>query len=132
MKLMIVLQDLTQLKRHYKEGWETFLGNAGVLIFFGNADLTTLEFISKRCGSTSLIVERGSDVTAASAFKGQTGKSGSVEVREVITPEEASRFFARDDLKQRALVIRTGNPPMIVQRVKYDRHELFAGKWDGP
>ena len=28
-KLWAVLQDLTQLKRHYKEGWETFLGNAG-------------------------------------------------------------------------------------------------------
>ncbi|HYD15419.1 MAG TPA: type IV secretory system conjugative DNA transfer family protein, partial [Hyphomicrobium sp.] len=27
MRLLIVLQDLTQLKRHYKDGWETFLGN---------------------------------------------------------------------------------------------------------
>ena len=34
MKLLIVLQDLTQLKRHYKDGWETFLGNAGVMLFF--------------------------------------------------------------------------------------------------
>ncbi len=130
MKLMIVLQDLTQLKRHYSEGWETFLGNAGVLMFFGNADLTTLEFISKRCGTTSLVVERGSDVTTAGALQGQTGKSWSVEVRELITAEEASRLFGRDDGKQRALVIRTGMPPMIVQRVKYDRHEFFAGKWD--
>lgn len=50
MKLLIVLQDLTQLKRHYKDGWETFLGNAGMMIFFGNNDLTTLEYINKRCG----------------------------------------------------------------------------------
>jgi len=30
-KLWPFLQDLGQLKRHYKEAWETFLGNAGVL-----------------------------------------------------------------------------------------------------
>lgn len=39
MKLLIVLQDLTQLKRHYKDGWETFLGNAGTLVFHSNNDI---------------------------------------------------------------------------------------------
>lgn len=130
MKLMVVLQDLTQLKRHYRDGWETFLGNAGVLMFFGNSDMTTLDFISKRCGPTSLIVDRGSDVSTAQALKGASGKSWSLEVKELITPEEASRFFGRDDRLQRALVIRTGMPPIIVQRVKYDRHEMFTGEWD--
>lgn len=131
MKLLIVLQDLTQIKRHYKEGWETFLGNAGVMIFFGNSDLTTLEFISKRCGTTSLIVDRQSDVTTSQQTGGQTGKSWSLEVRELLTSEEAARFFSRDDREQRALIIRAGRPTaMIVQRVKYDQHEMFAGKWD--
>lgn len=130
MKLMIVLQDLTQLKRHYREGWETFLGNAGVLMFFGNSDMTTLDFISKRCGPTSLIVDRGSDVSTEQALRGASGKSWSLEVRDLITPEEASRFFGRDDDQQRALVIRTGTEPIILQRIKYDRHEMFRGKWD--
>lgn len=131
MKLLIVLQDLTQLKRHYKDGWETFLGNAGTMIFFGNSDLTTLEFISKRCGTTSLIVDRQSDVTTSQRTGGQTGKSWSLEVRELLTAEEAARFFGRDDDQQRALVIRAGRPTtMVVQRVKYDSHEMFAGKWD--
>ena len=130
MKLLIVLQDLTQLKRHYKEGWETFLGNAGIMIFFGNSDLTTLEFISKRCGMTSIIVDRKSDVTTKQAVAGATGKSWSLEVKELLTAEEASRYLGRDDTQQRALVIRGGSPPVMVQRVKYDRHELFNGKWD--
>lgn len=133
MKLLIVLQDLTQLKRHYKEGWETFLGNAGLMIFFGNSDLTTLEFISKRCGQTSLIVDRDSAVTADQrAHTGVTGKSKAVEVRDLLTPEEASRFFGREDKQQRALIIRGGWPAMIVQRVKYDRYERFKGQWDKP
>jgi type IV secretion system protein VirD4 len=101
------------------------------MIFFGNSDLTTLEFISKRCGTTSLIVDRQSDVTTSQQTGGQTGKSWSLEVRELLTSEEAARFFSRDDREQRALIIRAGRPTaMIVQRVKYDQHEMFAGKWD--
>ena len=38
-KLWPILQDLGQLKSLYKDRWETFMGNAGVLQFFGNADL---------------------------------------------------------------------------------------------
>lgn len=130
MRMLIVLQDLTQLKRHYKDGWESFLGNAGVMVFFGNNDLTTLEHINKRCGQTSLIVERGSDVTTAQRTGGASGMSWSLEVRDLLTAEEASRFFGRDDRQQRQLLIRTGLPPMVIQRVKYDSHELFAGKFD--
>lgn len=132
MKLLIVLQDLTQIKRHYKDGWETFLGNAGVSIFFGNNDMTTLDYVSKRCGQTSLIVERSSQVTATQRAGGATGSSWSLEVRELITPEEVSRLFGRDDRQQRQLVIRSGLPPAIIQRVKYDKHEMFAGKFDPP
>lgn len=59
-KLMPVLQDLGQLKRHYRESWETFLGNAGVLQFFANADLTTLDWLSKRMGMVELgAVDKG-------------------------------------------------------------------------
>lgn len=131
MKLLIVLQDLTQLKRHYRDGWETFLGNAGTMIFFGNNDMTTLDYISKRCGATSLIVERKSEVTTTQrTSSGATGVSWSLEVRDLLTPEEASRYFGRDDKHQRQLLIRPGLPPAIIQRVKYDRHEFFAGKFD--
>lgn len=130
MKLLIVLQDLTQLKRHYKDGWETFLGNCGVAIFFGNSDITTLEYISKRCGQTAMTVTRGSQVSQQGRLSGNTGLQWSIEVRELITLEEASRFFGRDDHGQRQLIIRAGAPPIIIQRVKYDRHELFKGKFD--
>lgn len=132
MKLLIVLQDLTQLKRHYKDGWETFLGNCGIMVFHSNNDMTTLDYISKRCGATSLIVERKSDVTTSQRTGGATGTSWSLEVRDLLTPEEASRFFGRDDRQQRQLLIRPGLPPAILQRVKYDKHELFAGKFDPP
>ena len=127
-KLLIVLQDLTQLKRHYKESWETFLGNAGVQMFFGNTDLTTLGYIRQRCGQTSLIVERGSEVSFTQRVQGgANGTSWSVEVRDLITSDEAAQIFAREDRQQRALLLCAGRPPAVIQRVKYDRHALLAG-----
>ena len=38
-KLWMILQDITQLKRYYRESWETFLGNAGVIQAFANSGL---------------------------------------------------------------------------------------------
>lgn len=47
-KLWAILQDTTQLRRNYHSGWETFLGNAGVIQCFANGDQTTLDYISRR------------------------------------------------------------------------------------
>lgn len=44
----MVIQDITQLRRHYSKGWETFLGNAGVVQSFSNSDQATLEYLATR------------------------------------------------------------------------------------
>ncbi|MCP3477649.1 type IV secretory system conjugative DNA transfer family protein [Bradyrhizobium sp. CCGUVB1N3] len=49
-KLWAILQNLTQLQAHYKTGWETILGNAGLLQFFANGDGETLRYIESRLG----------------------------------------------------------------------------------
>jgi len=41
LRITSVLQDLGQLKAIYKDRYETFLGNSGVLQFFGNVILRT-------------------------------------------------------------------------------------------
>jgi len=128
-KLMTVIQDLSQLKSIYKERWETFMGNAGVLIFFGNNDVTTLEFIQKRLGKTSLIVSRKSDTAVKDAGHNRTGLSWSLEVHDLITGEEASRFFARDGIYDRQLVIEAGKAPLVVERVEYYADSFFEGKY---
>ena len=51
-KLWIIIQDWGQGKALYKERWESFVANAGILQFFGNNDLETTEYISKRLGKT--------------------------------------------------------------------------------
>ena len=53
-KFWTVLQDINQIKRDYKNSWETFLGNAGLLQCFGNSDRSTLEYISKNLGEVEV------------------------------------------------------------------------------
>jgi type IV secretion system protein VirD4 len=50
-KLWAVLQDLSQLQRYYRSGFETFLGNAGLVQCFANSDELTLSYISRRLGT---------------------------------------------------------------------------------
>jgi type IV secretion system protein VirD4 len=54
-KLWVILQDVTQLSRYYRDGWQTFLGNAGVLQGFANSDQATLEFFSRKLGETEVV-----------------------------------------------------------------------------
>ena len=54
-KLFFVLQSLEQLKRIYKDGWETFLANSGLKILFGIDDNFSREYLSKSIGDTDVI-----------------------------------------------------------------------------
>jgi len=126
-KLWIVLQDLGQLKALYRERWETFMGNAGVLQFFGNSDLTTLEWICKRLGKTAVEVGSRSDVTPGGHASGATGESYSTQLFNLLEPEGIALAFGRADPMVRQLIIRPGFQPLILQRVYYDKHEAFNG-----
>lgn len=48
LKLWAVLQDTTQLQRYFKNSWETFLGNAGLIQCFSNGDQSTLDYVANR------------------------------------------------------------------------------------
>jgi len=130
-KLWFVIQDLTQLQNLYEKRWQSFLGNCGILQLFGNADLETLEYIQKRLGKTP-VRKRSQSVAAAKAV---SDVSFSEEMHDLITAEEAARFFSRDDRYRRQLVIWTGHDPMILQRVVYyDKasplYQYFGGQYD--
>lgn len=126
-KLWPILQDLGQLKALYKERWETFMGNAGVLQFFGNNDLTTLEWISKRLGTTTIEQVSSSMVTPDAAGKGASGESYAPRTTAVLEPDEIALVFGRPDALLRQLIIRAGFAPMILQRAYYDKHSAFRG-----
>jgi len=125
-KLWPILQDLGQLKTLYKDRWETFMANAGVLQFFGNTDLTTLKWLSELLGSTTLRVMSKSEVGYEQAAKtGATGESWANDVQPLITVDELALIFGRDDPLCRQLVLWAGRAPMILQRAYYDKYGMY-------
>ncbi|GEC36471.1 conjugal transfer protein [Sinorhizobium meliloti] len=136
-KLWVVIQDWGQGVSLYKDRWETFTGNAGILQFFGNNDLMTTEYVSKRLGKTIVTVTRQNETAPEQRASGVDGRSESQEQYDLLTPDEVSRQFARDDRLKRQLVIWTGHHPMVLQRIEYfDKaspvHGIFAGKYGAP
>lgn len=131
-KLWTVLQDWGQGKTLYEERWETFAGNAGILQFFGNNDLETPEYVSRRLGKTRIEVARQGEVGTEQAQSGLSGRSASMELHDLLTPDEGGRHFLRSDRLKRQFVIGAGFDPMILQRVEYfDKsgpyHAVFRG-----
>lgn len=131
-KLWVILQDWNQGRSLYKDRWETFAGNAGILQFFGNNDLETLEYVSRRLGKTRIEVARQGEVGPEQAQSGLSGRNSAMELYDLLTPDEVSRHFSRSDRLKRQLVIWAGFDPMILQRVEYfDQAGPFARVFTG-
>lgn len=127
-KLWPILQDLTQLKSIYKERWETFMGNAGLLQFFGNNDLTTLDYLSRRLGKTTILQVSQGELSKGQASHGFTGQSVQAHESDLMTSEEVGRFFSRQSEAQ--IVLWPGSDPIAIDRVRYYNHPFFEGKFD--
>lgn len=156
-KLWPVIQDLTQLQRDYGNAWETFMGNAGLLTFFGNTDLTTVEHISKRLGECEVIrsvvntqetwTNTGSQSTpnlvgaligqgAATTTTGQNKGGGRTQAESVVktplmNPDELMRCFARET--GNILAFAPELPPLALKRCVYFSEAddgLFGGLFD--
>lgn len=118
-KLWVILQDWSQGKALYGERWETFAGNAGFMQFFGNNDLTTTEYVSKKLGKTLVESTKSGDVTQDQEEKGHSGRSETTQLYDLLTPDEVSRLCARDDPHTRQIVLLAGKFPLLIQRVVY-------------
>jgi len=103
MSLNIVLQNLAQIKNLYKDTWEVITGNCDSLLFLGGMEQSTLEYISKMCGKTTI------DNRNINESRGQSGSFSlnyQVLGRDLITPDEVGSLKGRECI----LKIRGCNP----------------------
>jgi len=127
-KLWTVLQDLGQIQKHYKQSWETFIGNAGVLTFFGNSDWRTLNYISKKLGGIGMLVERASGAGMTAIYGGAKAIQEDIRETPLLHTHEIEKLFAREE--HRILVTVAGRKPFAVQRAIYYEDALFKGLFD--
>jgi type IV secretion system protein VirD4 len=116
-KLWSVLQDLTQLQTHYPKSWETFLGNAGVIQAFGNADITTTEHLSKLLGSTQVIERQDIRISGGAMASGDIGRREHLRSVRLLDANEITRHFSRETGRQ--LVLVPGRPPIYMDRLSH-------------
>lgn len=116
-KLWLVLQDLPQLQNHYRQSWETFLGNAGIIQAFANNDRTTLNYLSDKLGETTVSINDTYAMTSSSMMRssGETSKTSSARL---LTAFELANALKREN--SNALVIVAGEKPLIVNRKRWE------------
>lgn len=117
-RLWTVLQDIQQLRAMYPESWETFLGNAGVLQAFGNADLATTEYLSKRLGDAQYVHSERRHASSTALQAGDLGFQESLRNVPLLTPPEISRAFSRESHRQ--LILASCFPPIYCDRLPWE------------
>lgn len=127
-KLFTVLQDLGQIKKLYRDSWETFVGNSGVLMVWGITDQTTLEYVSQKLGQTGVRVQQPSGATSGARLQGASLFRDELRVQRLLAPHEVEVLMAREH--RRAIVMAAGRRPVIVQRILYYEDAPFAGLFD--
>ena len=72
-------QDLNQLRSHYPQHWETFIGNSQAVTCFGVVDNFTADFISKILGSSHTVISTCTSTSAQTPFS---------RARSLLNPDE--------------------------------------------
>ncbi|MEM7061104.1 MAG: type IV secretory system conjugative DNA transfer family protein, partial [Pseudomonadota bacterium] len=115
-----IVQDLSQLKRIYGDGWETFIGNSGVLQYFGSRDQMTAEYFSKLCGVTT-VASIGESIANAVTSAANGGSSSNTTTRSV---SSAQRNLAYPDelmtlRRYQQLLLVENNNPISATKVRW-------------
>ena len=130
-QLWAILQDMHQLKATYGQKAGTFLSNAGVIQVFNVSDVETAGWVSKSIGSTTVATTYSSATSTANPghWRRSHGVSTSTQLsrRELLTPDEVMRL---DPLL--AILLKPGDPPAVVLKLRYYQDAEFRGLFDAP
>jgi len=123
LQLWPILQNLTQLKKHYGDNWETFLGGAAIQQFFGPRDDFTADYISKLCG-VKTVVTHGQSVQHAEEIlqKDRTGASWGQQSQPLLHPHNVRNLGPNE-----CLIVGPQNIVIDAFRKPYRQTKEFEG-----
>ena len=113
----IILQNLAQIKTMYKDDWESIVGNCDSFLFLGGQEYSTLEYISKLLGKTT--VKAKSSGLSLSKNKSRS-QNFSNQGQELMTPSEISTMPNNECI----LIIR-GIDPFKDKKLDLTKHKRF-------
>jgi len=129
-----ICQDLSQLRKVYGQDYETFIGNSGVVSYFGSPDKTSAEYFSAMCGVTTVWNLSSAVATALSSSSGGSGGGSSSQSttttdnraatqRKLAYPDELMRLP-----KNQQLVLIEGTMPIMAQKIRWFDHPMFKDR----
>lgn len=128
LQLWPILQDIHQLRSLYGSSAGTFLSNAGVVQAFGVNDFETAEMLSKTMGRETIAYETGGHSEKDVMFQDRgrsVSTTGHIAARNLMDPNEIMKLGA-----DKLLLMRVGENPLIVRKLRYFDDKEFAGLFD--
>src|ERR1700730_10430326 len=133
-KLWTIWQDLTQAQRLYKEQWESFVSNAGIVHAFAPQDLTTRDYLSQLSGER--IIWHSKTSTSGNLALGGSLSLGSSQndthiIERVMKPHELAALdqdeavlFTRRGLMHLAILPQPEYLPGVGEALQAARREI--------
>lgn len=115
---VIILQNITQLKRLYEKGWEELPGNCDTMIYLGGKDQFTNEYIMKELGKETI------DTLAINKTKsrqGSTSYNDGIMGRELMQLNELSTMDNND-----CIVMVRGLNPFFAAKFEITNHLRYG------
>ncbi|MGN0586133.1 MAG: VirD4-like conjugal transfer protein, CD1115 family [Oscillospiraceae bacterium] len=114
---VVILQNLSQLKRLYEKSWEELPGNCDTMIYLGGKDQFTNEYLSKELGKETI------DQQSINQTKGKQGSSSynnAILGRELATIDELATMDNND-----CIVMVCGLHPFLTAKFDITNHPRY-------
>ena len=113
-----IFQDIGQIRGAYQDKWSSFVGNAGLRLFFGTQDYETAKVVSDMIGDETVLIKRSN---------GNGGVDYKHHGRRLLMPDEVMRVRTES-----MIVLIPGMKPVAARRVPYYQNPKLDELWDDP
>lgn len=116
--ICVILQGLAQLKKDYKEAWESITAQCSIFFYMGGMEQSTHEYVSKVLGKETIYTN------SFGISRGQHGnftKNDQLSGRELFTPEEVRLLK-----KGYAILVLQGEAPILDKMINTKKMKQFA------
>lgn len=113
----IILQNLAQIKTMYKDDWESLVGNCDSFLFLGGQEYSTLEYISKLLGKTTIKAKsRGRSFSKTNS----SSENLSLQSADLMSPSDISNMQ-----KNECILIINGLNPFRDKKYDLTNHKRY-------
>lgn len=117
MNIVIMLQNMAQIKAKYEKIWESITGNCDVFIYLGGNEQATHKYVSELMDKGTYDKRTSGESTGQ---YGNTSKNYDVVGRELMTPGEVRMLN-----NKKCIVFIRGYGPILDDKIRTNKHPLF-------